>query len=317
MTESVLSKRFSLVRSFTENKENAYAVAFSSDGKTFAAGGGLRAVFIYDLLNDKAIGGLADHSQSIYSIKFSENGMWFFSTGRDGKVLVYDTKQYDKITDLLPEFDLSTAHPQQIPNYSLALSPDENILAVGGSGGVLRLYKTIDWSVFKIIPLHKGNIRSICFSPNGELLATGSSDNTVIISDAQTFEPIQTLEGHGDSVFSTLFSPDGKLFATGGKDARLRIWSVEGRNLIPKVKIIAHTFAIKSMRFLNNSNELITVSQDKTIKLWDLNLMKAIESIDKHLEGHSFTINSVDVSHDNNYMVTGSDDKLVKLWKLS
>ncbi len=317
MTQSVLSKRLSLVRSFKENKENAYSVAFSPDGKHFAAAGGLRAAFIYDLESEKAIGGLADHTQSIYATHYSDNGKWFFTTGRDGKVMVYETEKYDKIAELLPEFDLAKAHPQQLPNYALATTPDQTLIAVGGSGGVLRLYRTSDWQLEKVLSIHKGNIRSISFSPDGNLMATGSSDKYAIISDMKTYEPVETLEGHGDTVFSTQFSPDGQLFVTGGKDARLRIWSVNDKKLTPRVKIIAHTFAIKGIHFLNNSNELITVSQDKTIKIWDLDLMKSIEVIDKSKDGHVFTVNSVDVSPDFKYVVTGSDDKFVKLWKLN
>jgi len=316
MTQSVLSKRISLIRSFDENRDNAYTVAFSSDGKQFAAAGGLRAVFIYDLTHEKAIGGLADHTQSIYAVKYSNNGKWLFSTGRDGKVMVYDAQSYDKITELLPEFDLSQAHPLQLPNFCLALSPDEKYLAVGASGGILRLYNTSNWQLLKVLPLHKDNIRSVCFSPDGKLMATGSSDNHVILTDTSNFETLEVIEGHGDTVFATLFSPDGKLFITGGKDARLRVWTVNGNKISPRVKIVAHTYAIKDIHFLSSSNELISVSQDKTIKLWDLNQMKATEIIDKTKDGHAFTVNSVDISPDKSYMITGSDDKFVKLWKL-
>lgn len=305
-----------LLATFTENKENAYTTAFSADGKRFAAAGGLRAVFIYDTAEQKPVGGLADHKQSVYSVKFSKNGKWFFSTGRDGKVMVYDTEKFDKITELLPDFDLESAHPESVPNFALAIHPDQSRLFVGGSGGFLRIYSTEDWSLQKVLPLHQGNIRSISCSPDGQMIATGSSDKMARIIDAKTYEVLHNIEGHGETIFSVRFSPDGTHFATGGKDARLRIWTVDGKNIKPKVKLLAHTFTIKCMEFLRGSKELVTVSQDKTIKIWDLEKMLAIETIDRTQGGHIFTINSVSVSPDETRMVTGSDDKTVKLWEL-
>ncbi|MDX2129392.1 MAG: WD40 repeat domain-containing protein [Chloroherpetonaceae bacterium] len=307
--------RLELLETFNENRENAYCVAFSPNKKTFAAAGGLRSVFIYDAFEKKPIGGLTDHRQSVYALLFAPSGRWFFSTGRDGFVFVYDEK-FDKVATLLPEYDMATANPQLYPNYSLALNANETELAVGATGGVLRIYDTETWKLKSVFPVHQGNIRSVAYSSNGKLMATGSSDRTVNIIHPETKTVLQTISGHADTVFSVLFSPDSKLFMTGGKDARLRIWDVEGTELKPKVKILAHTFSIKAMAYLPISQELITVSQDKTIKRWDFENAVCLETVDRTFGGHIFTINSVAISTDEKFLVTGSDDKKVKLWSI-
>jgi WD40 repeat protein len=94
------------------------------------------------------------------------------------------------------------------------------------------------------------------------------------------------------------------------------VWTVEGKSIKPKVKVLAHTFSIKAMTFLNEGKELLTVSQDKTIKLWDIQNAQCKETIDRTCGGHTFTINTVAISPDERYFVTGSDDKTVKLWEL-
>ncbi len=382
--------RISPVQTFFENKQNAYTVAFAPDGKRFAAAGGLRSVFVYEVGKPEAIGGLADHRQSVYAMLFSKSGKYFITTGRDGMTIVYDAQTFDKLATILSpqlganyisvaylhdsktegrvmvsdgkqtvevadiagiydalhyifyelnktelqtvkygaliqsalekvgkaatEREVVFSNPQLLPNYALALNPDETELYVGASGGALKIFRLSDFSLVRVLPLHAGNIRTIAFSPNGELLATGSSDRFVKILDAKTFEVLHTIEGHGDSVFCVLFSPDGKLFITGGKDARLRIWTVEGKTIKPKVKVLAHTFSIKAMAFVNGGKELLTVSQDKTIKLWDIQNAQCKETIDRTNGGHTFTINTISLSPDERYFVTGSDDKTVKLW---
>ncbi|MGQ9805229.1 MAG: WD40 repeat domain-containing protein [Chlorobiales bacterium] len=384
--------RISPVQTFFENRQNAYTVAFAPDGRRFAAAGGLRSVFVYEIGKPEAIGGLADHRQSIYAMLFSKSGKYFITTGRDGMTIVYDAQNFDKLATILspqlganyiavsrqhnPEKDgrvmvsdgsetvevdgvsgiynalyyifyelnkteqetakqgaliqsafekvgkaptereIVFSNPQLLPNYALALNHDETELYVGASGGALKVFRMSDFSLIRVVPLHAGNIRTIALSPNGELLATGSSDRLVKILDAKTFQVLHTIDGHGDSVFSVAFSPDSKLFITGGKDARLRIWTVEGKSIKPKVKVLAHTFSIKGMTFLNNGKELLTVSQDKTIKLWDLQNAQCTETIDRTNGGHTFTINTISLSPDEHYFVTGSDDKTVKLWEI-
>jgi WD40 repeat protein len=368
--------RATLVQTFLENKQNAYTVAFAPSGTRFAAAGGLRSAFVYDVDKPEAIGGVADHKQSVYAMLFSKSGKFFITTGRDGMVIIYDAQTFDKLTTILcPQigqrfiatsfdykaqaagaifaadehgivhvqdsmpvfesveyvfhdiqktdektlratsvirkvFDAAGKIPdvseslysnnQLLPNYALALNPDESLLYVGASGGWLKVYRTSDWNLVNLVRLHDGNIRALAISPDGKYLATGSSDHFAKIHKTETLQTLHTIEG-----------------LTGGKDARLRVWSVDGDTIKPKVKILAHTFSIKSMAFLNGGKNLITTSQDKTIKFWDIASATLLETVDRNDGGHTFTINSIAVSTDETFFVTGSDDKTVKLWKLN
>ncbi|MBC8044482.1 MAG: hypothetical protein IAF08_13670 [Rhizobacter sp.] len=383
------SSRLRLLKTFEENKENAYTADFSAQGERFAAGGGQRSVFIYDTNAEQVIGGLADHKQSIYAVAFSQNGKWFFSTGRDGLVKMYNADTFDPVRTwmvlkvgqywlsintrtadghettvmhdaqfnvvfekdttadrvleavtlllyanedrhgeavrrsndtvrtLLPEFDPQTALLQSKPNFAIALSPDSETLVLGGTDGVLRLYETATGNLIRTLALHSGNIRTVACSHDGRYIATGSSDRLVKILDARSLEVVNTIEGHGDTVFAVRFSANDQCFATAGKDARVRLWNMDGYKLKPLVKVTAHTFSINAIAFLDCSKELITVSQDKTIKLWDVASMTCLETIDRTYGGHAFTVNSVAISPDEKRVLTASDDKTVKLWQLA
>jgi WD40 repeat protein len=333
-----------------DHKQSVYALLFSKSGKYFITTGRDGMIVVYDAENfDKVVTLLCPQvgQNFLATARYADGrlGKTFVADANTVKEINAEADIYAAVDYLLYELNktpektaqsaqavrrtieqagfkmpadatVTMGGSQLLPQYALAMSPDESKLYVGASHGVLKVYNTADWSLERVLPLHSGNIRTVAVSPDGQLLATGSSDRYVKILDAQTFETLHTIEGHGDSVFAVAFSADGAQFATGGKDARLRIWNVAGKSIKPKVKILAHTFSIKAMSFIGGSKEILTVSQDKTIKIWDIEKVSCVETIDRLYGGHTFTINTVSVSPDERYAVTGSDDKTVKLWEL-
>jgi WD40 repeat protein len=73
-----------------------------------------------------------------------------------------------------------------------------------------------------------------------------------------------------------------------------------------------HTDMITSLTATTDSKWVISGSNDKTIKIWDLTTGKHLST----LIGHQNGINSVAVSSNNTYLISGSFDKTLKLWDL-
>jgi WD40 repeat protein len=57
---------------------------------------------------------------------------------------------------------------------------------------------------------------------------------------------------------------------------------------------------------------IVSGSWDNTIKVWNLNTGKLLNT----LEGHSLFVESVAITSDNSMIVSGSDDKTIKVWNL-
>ena len=72
------------------------------------------------------------------------------------------------------------------PIAALAFSLDGSTLAVGGSGGEVRLYNVADGARKATLPGHKGGIYIITFSPDGKRVATGGFDGSVRLFDTTT-----------------------------------------------------------------------------------------------------------------------------------
>ena len=63
----------------------------------------------------------------------------------------------------------------------------------------------------------------------------------------------------------------------------------------------------------DNPNIVVSGSDDKTIKTWDITSGSCLST----LEGHSAVVRSVCFSSDGKQLTSGSDDKTVRNWDLA
>jgi WD40 repeat protein len=77
--------------------------------------------------------------------------------------------------------------------YSVAFSPDGQILASGNNDRTIRLWDVNTGSCLKILKGHDDRVRSIAFSSVGSLLVSGSEDGTMKLWDVQTSKCLKTL----------------------------------------------------------------------------------------------------------------------------
>lgn len=83
--------------------------------------------------------------------------------------------------------------------------------------------------------------------------------------------------------------------------------------------IKAHQGRINDISLSKDGKIIASVSDDKTIKLWQFNgnLIKVIGDQNSFLDqNHSAPILAVEISPDQRFIVTGSNDQTVKIWKL-
>ncbi|KFZ19736.1 hypothetical protein V501_00536 [Pseudogymnoascus sp. VKM F-4519 (FW-2642)] len=71
-----------------------------------------------------------------------------------------------------------------------------------------------------------------------------------------------------------------------------------------------HSREVSSVAFSHDSKLLVSVSHDRTVKIWDT----ATGTLQQTLEGHSGSVSSVAFSHDSKLLASASADKTVKVW---
>lgn len=113
-------------------------------------------------------------------------------------------------------------------------------------------------------------------------------------------------------VAQVAWSPDGKVLAVAGNTVvQLYAGTFGGQ---PTHTLQAHTGSVTGMAFAPHTNQLVSVSADKTIKIWDLSYIQIQVLEIATLSGHEDTITTVAFDSEGQLFATGSADGVVSLW---
>ncbi|KAJ5902363.1 G-protein beta WD- 40 repeats containing protein [Penicillium taxi] len=111
-----------------------------------------------------------------------------------------------------------------------------------------------------------------------------------------------------------IFSPESSILKRKNLEKipmHLRKAPMMENNWASLIKTLAgHTAPVIAVAFSPDGTQIVSGSNDKTIKLWDT----ATGDLQKTVEGRSDLVNAVVFSPDGTQIVSGSNDKTIKLW---
>jgi len=218
-----------------------------------------------------------DFAGTVNAVAFTQDGSRLFAAGGQaalsGEVRVWTVSETNQSRALVRSF---TAHKDAI--YSIALSPDDKILATGSYDQKIKLWEVESGKELKTLSGHNGCIFGLAFRPDGKILASASADRTVKLWDVASGERRDTLSQPLKEVYAVEFSPNGKRLAAGGADNRIRIWEIsesaaETTNPLLHSKF-GHEGTILRLAYSPDGKTLASTAEDRTVKLWDAEEMR-------------------------------------------
>lgn len=277
-----------------------YTLEVDTDNHILYSAGNDKGIVEWDLTEMKFKRILCAVPASVYCLKIIPGTDWIVAGMRNGELFVIQRTETELVAKLKVEkgaiFDVQF------------LASKNEIIAIGEEG------KAYVWCLdtFQLLytfQVSKDRVRTMAVSTDEKLIAFGDKEGWVYIYDAHSFHPITVEKIHEMAIASMLFDDDH--LYTGGRDARM--YKLELTSLKKQNELTPHFFTVYGITGL--SDGLITVSRDKTIKVWDkdFRLLKNI-SRDKGVDSHHLSINSMAYDGELKLLCTAGDDKLIKVW---
>ncbi|XP_003740623.1 serine-threonine kinase receptor-associated protein-like [Galendromus occidentalis] len=115
---------------------------------------------------------------------------------------------------------------------------------------------------------HKGAVWSVHMDPSATLAATGSADFSAKIWDLSTGNEKLSLP-HKHIVRAVELSPDGSQLTTGSADKIIRRFDLSAGDDKEAFTFDGHHGAVKYVRLLGDGKRLLSVGDDRSIRVWD------------------------------------------------
>lgn len=162
--------------------------------------------------------------------------------------------------------------------------PDGSMIAAAGNNATTDMHHEFDdvmrwaWPSMRGLPGWEESMTtgSVAFSPDGSLLASGHLNEDeifgrhrshfVTLRNPDSGNVQKHLTGSTAPISALAFSPDGTQLASLA-GINLRVWDIESRELRATRKVGTKHF--KDFAFTPDGRHLLTVSNDRTVRVWE------------------------------------------------
>jgi len=288
------------------------AVSISDDGKFCATGSWTGAVKLWSLSDcmEAGFNALEGHAHRVADVCFldADHGCFLASGATNGEIKIWNLNSSNgdqvvlkghkdrvsrlvrhRLSNLLlsSSFDLTwrmwdletkqnvlvqSGHSR--PVYGLAAHPDGGLAFTGDLGAGLRVWDLRTGHNVCDLKGHSKGILSIRAHYNGYTIASAGEDNTARIWDIRQRKVVGMLTGHLNLVSDVhFFGEDHNVLATVSFDRTMKFWDLESFSCLKSFQ--AHEDKVMRSSLLHNAHSatIVTVSSDRTWKLWSGNLL--------------------------------------------
>ncbi|MGE0090879.1 MAG: hypothetical protein AB7S50_15525 [Bacteroidales bacterium] len=189
-------------------------------------------------------------------------------------------------------------------NEGLTLNPDVYL-------GLYYALKAFKGNNFNAINGHTGSVMDIAFIPETNTLFTTGGDGKILKWNIEDLKiPFETIIENPFVQRVIAITPDSKFMICGTDESKIQLFSLTNSVSLMK-DLTGHTSIIVALAVSGDSKFFVSVSNDKTIRKWDLttfnnDILLQIET----------KINSLKITPDNKQLLIGTQDGKILLFDI-
>ena len=327
--------------------QSVRGVAFSPDGERAVTTSLDHSARVWSVETGKQ-SVILGHGDVVTSAAFSPDGQRIVTASDDNTVPIWDAQMGERIVTL--------------SGRTAVYSPDGRSI-VTSDGDTARIWNADNGKLAMVLRGHRSRVTGAVFSPDGRSVLTASDDKTARLWSAgtETNTQMAVLAAHTGSAGRAVFSPDGRRALTASDDNSVRLWDAEaGRQIAtftragsgmaafsPDARLVAipdnntvvvrdantgeredrifqgHSAAVQSVAFSADGRRIVTASDDRTARVWDLQTGGQIAALTEHTAPVRSAVFSPDglrvvstqtPQRSGNVTIVTSNDSVALLW---
>jgi len=243
---------------------NIRSITFTSDGKILGIRHESGKCDIYTLYPKKELRTFV-FPNNLYSMVIDYNNDILIA-GSQGEIVFFDLKREIQTKFMTSDF---------IVDY-LAISPDGKLLSFISSKSIIKVMNIKERKIIKKFGNPDETVYATFFSPDNKFIAFFGDDNLIKLLDIVSGEVIAILnERDFREIVNLAFSPDGQLLASAGNNS-ITLWNINEKKVAKK--FYSHDNHVYFISFSPDGKYLVSLSKDRTAKLWDVKTGKLIST---------------------------------------
>ncbi|KAF2674708.1 nuclear migration protein-like protein nudF [Microthyrium microscopicum] len=233
---------------------------------------------------------LKGHTKGVLDIDFGgpRGATLLASCSSDLTIKLWDPSDDYKNIRTLPGHDHSVSSIRFIPSGAAGSPASGNLLVSASRDKTLKIWDVTTGFCVKTIRGHGDWVRAVTPSVDGRWLFSAGKDQTARLWDSTTSEQKAVFVGHEHEILCAALAPPvsyehfavlagmkkpppmsstAEFAATAGRDKLIKLW--DGRGTLIKT-LVGHDNWIRALVFHPGGKYLLSCSEDKTIRCWDL-----------------------------------------------
>jgi len=281
------------------------------------------SIMIWDWENGSFVKKLQGHVNAVQHLSFSPDGSKLASCSADMSIKLWDMEDDNfKCVRTLQGHDHNVS--------GVEFMPDGNQIVSCSRDGTIKIWNTENGYCLKTLSGHEDWVRVIVVSANSGLIASGSQDKQVRVWDVASGKTIQIYKDHTHIVECLAFSnpdvdavltgednkedeneiPQPRFLASGARDRVIKIFDLTTVQCIMTLQ--GHDNWVRGLMFHPKGKFLLSVADDKSIRIWDIAKRKQKREIPG---AHEMFVQSLDWSPLSPIIATGGAENVIKIWQ--
>ncbi len=191
--------------------------------------------------------------------------------------------------------------------FKVAISPDDRLIAKGGSDGKITIWELGTGRNIYSIKAHDSYVASLVFTANSKKLISSSFDGSIKTWDLESGFCLQTLQLQAP-VYRIALNQNSTILASGSNCGDILLWNLATGEI--SKRLVGHKLTVVDMSFQPQGQLLASSSFDTSIKIWNLDTEDCVNT----LTGHTELVSSVNFNSLGTQVVSSGLDKSIKIW---